>query len=228
MLPILPKGQIETISAVALILLSLSAAVTAAPAPWKVTEFEIEPNQLEPTLRVWTRDTIPVPLQPATMHDVPIDEMDFHAFIADWDTDVALDGLLVRVSPFDANGELIELNGRLEVALQIRRVCGSTENKKIAPKSTIARWICDLSRTHRKTLAYECRLPLENDVHDDPRELYQYFVMVHLDTAGRSYRKLQQLRRIVLTGQDIAAVEQPVIPAASLPGYVKQTPHQPR
>ena len=203
-----------------------------ATSAWKATGCAPSTRQSEVRKIVWMSESAPSRYSSATNDHQLIQDIEFQVFIANWDTDAATDGLIVRVSSFDVAGVIAELKGRLDVLLLVRRRLSDADGANTDGKSngkpnhisSFGQWSRHIKRIDRRLLTYEFRLPFEQDMIEPQCENQKIFVALRLYVAGRTYRALQQPLRIDLSKRIGRVALQPVNPAASLPAYVIRTP----
>ncbi|MCH2130245.1 MAG: hypothetical protein MK179_13955 [Pirellulaceae bacterium] len=200
---LMPSRQFLPIVTVLLVVCGLPVNCPAHPDGWKVTEFHPGTEMSDASVHVSRRENIPLPLRAdSDPFHVEIADLSCLTFVVDWDRDTALDGLLIRFSPFNEHGELASLEGKLEVSLHVRRDRQGAGRGRVTPKLTLARWQHDISDKDRKMLAYECRFALDDDIFEYQKPLRKYYVTVRFKTGGRTYRATHQAERIVLPHQE--------------------------
>ena len=96
-------------------------------------------SERTPTQKVAISESLPVPLPviPERARSVKID-----ARIANWDDGVEMDGLLISVYPIDGQGQVVPVDGTLEVEL-IGEGPGSVVQRQVFP--LLGRWVRKVS-----------------------------------------------------------------------------------
>ena len=203
MLTIVTKWSVKMVLTISLIATGLPLAVAVRPVASKWIESEAGPNKLDWGSQAVTHDIASMLPQTMKNNTSLVAGIDVQIFIADWDVDTALDGLLVRVVPFDREGKMVELVGRLEASLRLRHDHLPHNEKKSVPHLMLGHWVRYISLTDRKILAYEFRFPLEKHIPADRRELRQYFVTVRIDSNGQRHGTVQQPQLIILSRREM-------------------------
>ena len=203
MLTIVTKWSVKMVLTISLITTGLPLAVAVSPVASKWIESAAGPNKFDGRFQAVTHDTASLLLPTMNSNTSLVPGIDVQIFIADWDVDTALDGLLIRVVPFDREGEMVELVGRLEASLRLRHDPSAPNEKKSVAHPMLGHWVQHISLTDRKMLAYEFCFPLEKHVPVDRRELRQYFVTVRIDSNGQRHSTVQQPQLIVLSRREM-------------------------
>ncbi len=81
------------------------------------------------------------------------------ARVANWDSDVEVDGLVVELLPLDAQGEGVPVNGTIEVTLIGWRT--GRANSRQAPVR-LGRWTRSVAPAQMGPFGFECRLPFQS------------------------------------------------------------------